>query len=129
MSMSISPISHDKFKQHFGYSHPLKTMYLKGKLPTVKHGIYGEILSKSNVTLEHLVPVSLGGKTELNNLALAAKYKNNERGIEDLFRHTNMDKVILYLDQFKNVITSDFIGNKYIKELALTIEKIRRGVL
>lgn len=51
----ITPIS-------FTYKSPLKTEWLKGNMPSVTHGIYGGILTKDNITLEHIKPHSKGGK-------------------------------------------------------------------
>ena len=59
----------------FGYKSPLKTLYIKGKLH-INKGFYGGTLTKENVTLEHLVPYSKGGKTTLDNLVLATKENN-----------------------------------------------------
>ena len=55
----------------FGYTHYLKTYYLQGKLPTVKRGLYGGILTPETVSLEHILPKEKGGHTTLSNLALA----------------------------------------------------------
>ena len=42
----------------FGYSSPLKTLFKKGKLPSVTKGFYGGTLTKDTVSLEHLKPHS-----------------------------------------------------------------------
>ena len=75
--MRIQPIPPNS--PTFGYSHPLKTLYRQGKLP-VRYGFYGDKLTQKNVSLEHLKPHSKGGKTELSNLVLASKQKNQARG-------------------------------------------------
>ena len=49
----IKPIDSTSFKYH----HPLKTEWLKGKLPTVKYGIYGKELTPKTVSIEHNIPV------------------------------------------------------------------------
>jgi len=46
----------------FGYNSPLKTLFKKGKLPTVTKGFYGGTLTNKTVSLEHLIPHSQGGK-------------------------------------------------------------------
>ena len=63
------------YEPSFGYSSPLKTIWKKGGLPTVKKGFYGDTLTKKNVSLEHLKARSKGGKTSLENLVLASKEK------------------------------------------------------
>ena len=52
----------------FQYNHPLKTLWKQGKLPQVKIGLYNNKLTKKNVSLEHELPVSKGGKTIESNL-------------------------------------------------------------
>ena len=98
----------------FGYTHKLKTLYKKGKIP-LKYGFYGEELTKQNVTLEHLQCISKGGKTELDNLVLATANKNQERGNSPLFSMLNWEYAGRYLEQFRNVVVDDFNGNQYIQ--------------
>ena len=119
--MKIQPIQQNSHS--FGYSHPLKTLYIKGKLP-VKYGFYGDRLTKKNVSLEHLKPFSKGGKTELNNLVLASKQKNQDRGNADIRNFANKETIIEYLSQFIDVKINDFDGNKYINGIIITLRKI-----
>jgi len=106
----------------FGYTHKLKTLYKKGKFPSVKYGFYGEELTKKNVTLEHLQCISKGGKTELDNLVLATANKNQERGNSPLFNMLNWKYVGQYLEQFRDVSVNGFNGNEYIQKI---LEKIK----
>lgn len=112
--MIIPPID-TKSQISFGYHSPLKTLYLKGKLPTVKKGFYGDVLTPKTVSLEHLQPHSQGGKTELSNLVLASKQKNQARGNEDLSKYVNKKCVIDYLIQFVGIKLPNFDGDKYIQ--------------
>ena len=105
----------------FGYSSPLKTMYKAGQLPQVKRGFYGEVLTLKNVSLEHLEPISIGGKTELSNLVLAHKEKNRKRSDRPLGEFINFKAMANYLEQFKNIKVNDFDGNKYI---AMILQKV-----
>ena len=127
--MKIQPLN--KFKRSpqnvtFGYSSPLKTMFLKGELP-VKYGFYGDRLNTKNVSLEHLLPRSKGGKTELSNLVLASKEKNQIRGNQPICRYINLEAMQAYIDQFKNVKTNGFNGNEYIKNILKTVTELVRG--
>lgn len=108
----------------FGYSNPLKTMFKKGQLPSVKYGFYGEKLTTKNVTLEHLLPCSQGGKTELKNLVLATANKNQERGISPLSSMLNWEYAGRYLEQFRDVKLKNFDGNKYIDMILNTIREL-----
>ena len=106
----------------FGYSHQLKTLYKKGKFPSVKYGFYGDELTKKNVTLEHLQCISKGGKTELDNLVLASANKNQERANSPLFSMLNWEYAGRYLEQFRNVSVDGFNGNVYIQ---MILDKIK----
>ena len=105
------------------YSHPLKTLYRQGKLP-VKYGFYGDKLTQKNVSLEHLKPHSKGGKTELSNLVLASKQKNQARGNADIRNFANKETIIKYLSQFIDVKIKDFDGNKYINGIIKTLRNL-----
>lgn len=99
----------------FGYQHPLKTLWKKGLLPTVKKGFYGDELTMKTVSLEHLQPKSQGGKTSLDNLVLASKRTNNLRGDKPLQLFIMKQKAIEYFYQFINIKIKGFDGNKYIE--------------
>lgn len=108
----------------FGYSSVLKTLYKKGKLPTVKYGFYGEKLTHKNCSLEHLVPHSKGGKTELDNLVLATKKNNSIRGNKNIIPFLNIECAIKYLNQFIGVKEFGFNGNEYVVSVLRTLTKI-----
>lgn len=121
--MIITPIGGPTF----GYSHPLKTMFKKGQIPVSK-GFYGDDISPSTVSLEHLLPVSKGGKTELKNLVLASKKQNNKRGNQPLSKYFNPQAFLEYAEEFKKIKTKYFDGQKYIEAISKTIQDlIRRG--
>ena len=117
--MRIQPIQQPTFQ----YNSPLKTLYRKGELP-VKYGFYGDILTQKNVSLEHLKPHSQGGKTELSNLVLASKQKNQARGNADIRNFANKETIIKYLSQFIDVKIKDFDGNKYINGIIKTLRNL-----
>ena len=75
--MEIQPVS-------FGYNNQLKTLYKKGKLPTVQYDISGRKLTKKNVTLDHVIPKSKGGKSIQENYMLATAEFNHLRGNKPL---------------------------------------------
>lgn len=101
----------------FKYNHPLKTLWKKGKLPTVTRGLYGGVLTKDTVSLEHITPVSQGGKTVLDNLALATMENNNARGNEDIGKFLTFEMIRKYLEQFKGIKLREFDGAQYIVQL------------
>lgn len=108
----------------FGYKSPLKTLYLKNKMPSVKYGFYGDKLTKANVSLEHLIPHSKGGSSHLDNFVLASKHKNQLRGNQDIRNFATMDNVVRYLSQFIDLKIDDFNGNSYIQKVVKTLKKL-----
>ena len=108
----------------FGYSHQLKTLFKKGKLPTVKKGFYGGDLSIDTVSLEHMQPHSQGGRTILENLVLATKKNNNARGNASILDFCNVEHIKTYLKQFEDVVVAGFVGNEYIKKITKTLKNM-----
>ena len=80
----VSNIPLGAYNINFGYHSVLKDLFREDKLPTVKYGLYGDKLTKDNVSLEHLVPHSKNGKSKLFNFTLASKQKNSLRSNEDI---------------------------------------------
>lgn len=99
----------------FKYSHPLKTAYRKGLLPKDIKGLYKVKLTQKNVSLEHGIPASIGGLTTFDNLFLADKVKNRERGTKPLLEVVTKEDIAEYLSQFINVKNKFIDGIKYIK--------------
>jgi hypothetical protein len=99
----------------FKYSHPLKTAYRKGLLPKNLKGLYKVELTQKNVSLEHGIPASLGGPTTYDNLFLADKFKNIERGTKPLLKVVTKEDIAEYLSQFIEVKNRFIDGMKYIK--------------
>ena len=107
----------------FGYTNKLKTLYLKGKIKP-KYGLYGDKLTKKTVTLEHILCRSKGGKTEIENLALASARMNNARGNKPLSEYLTPEGLAYYCDYFMHVKLLEFDGVKYIKALLKTINNV-----
>lgn len=112
------------FPNFAGYNSILKTLWKRGKLASVKRGLYGDILTKDNLSLEHLKPHSKGGKTVLSNLALASKEKNNFRNSKPLKDFLTSEMVDNYLKQFKDIHARGFSGNRYIEMLRKTFKEL-----
>lgn len=111
--MQIKPIDNISF----GYNNILKSEWLKGNLPTVKRGFYGDVLTKKNVSLEHLQPRSKGGKTITGNVALADKGMNAKRGIEPIEKYVTFEMWKSYLKQFEKIKNKFIDGMAYIKAI------------
>jgi hypothetical protein len=107
----------------FGYTNELKTLFKKGLLPMVKVDAGGNKLTKKNVTLDHIIPRSKGGKSITGNYMLAEKTFNSNRGADPLTDWATMEGIIKYLNQFIGVRVGNFIGNNYITEVLRTLER------
>ena len=126
--MKTNPVEHKfghpkPYPVSFGYTNKLKTLYLRGKIKP-KSGIYGDRLTKKTVSLEHILPKSLGGKTEIENLALASMRMNNARGNKPLREFLTPEALAKYIDQFINIKIPEFDGVKYVSNLLKTINKV-----
>ena len=107
----------------FTYSNKLKTLFKKGLLPTVQVDAAGNKLTKKNVTLDHVIPKSKGGKSYTGNYMLAARDFNWARGNDPLLKWATPESLIKYLNQFIGVRVKGFIGNEYITEILQTLER------
>lgn len=87
--MKVNEINNISFK----YNHPLKTLWKQGKMPQVKIGLYNNKLTKKNVSLEHELPISKGGKSTLDNYALASREANSKRGNDDILDFLTVDMI------------------------------------
>ncbi len=100
----------------------LKTYWLQGYMPSVKRGIYGGILTRENVSLEHIQPKTKRGRGGMDNLALATKVNNQRRKCKPLESVINREKIDQYLNQFVGIILPDFNGDEYIKKVNETVD-------
>ncbi len=105
------------------YSWLVKKAWKAGKLPQVKKGFYGDTLTMSNLTVEHLKPHSQGGPTVSSNLVLASKNKNCARGDKPIKDYVDPTNARTYLEQFRDVAMKGFKGNRYIEKIEKTLKK------
>ena len=108
----------------FGHKWLVKDLWRKGKLPTVVKGIYGDVLTQKNLTAEHIVPLSKGGKTITSNLALASAANNQARSNKPLKDFANPRTLKEYVDQFIGVKTRLFNGDAYRRDLIKLFTKL-----
>lgn len=108
----------------FKYKSVLKSEWLKGNMPTVQRGLYGGKLTSKNITLEHILPHSKGGKTELANLALAVDVNNFKRSSKPLSNCLTRDMFETYCKQFEDIKLPTFDGKKYIINLSKTVDRL-----
>lgn len=94
---------------NFGYKNRLKTEWLRGNLPELKHDFYdGSLLERDTLTLEHLQPKSKGGKTVTANLVLTNYNNNMKRGNRDIREYINKEAVRKYLEEARQIKLKGF---------------------
>lgn len=106
----------------FGYQHDLKTAWKKGLMPQVQRGVYGNVLTQDTISLEHIQPYSLGGKTTLDNLFLADRTANAKRGTKPIMEVLTYKQLFDYLCQFIDVKNKYVNGKDYVIKI---MKKIR----
>ena len=109
---------------NFGYKSILKTYWLKGKMPTVLYDMGGNLLTKKNVTLGHMLPHSKGGKSCLANYMLETAQYNMNKGNQPFSKFFNSDAFKAYCEQFKSVDLPDFSGKGYVEQITKTAERL-----
>lgn len=119
MQVTFSTYHQPTFRQSL-----LKGLFKRGKLPTVKKGLYGGDLTPETVTDEHIIPRSKGGSSRPGNIALATEKNNGGRGNDPLKQHLTEEQAEEYLEQFRDVEVPEenFDGNSYIRKAWWSIQ-------
>ena len=115
--MNIQPVDNINFNSK------LKTLYKKGVIK-VKYGLYGEELTKKNVSDEHIICKCNGGTNDLSNIALASKELNNARGCNPIENFITLGMLRNYLLQFKGIKCNGFDGDSYIRLIRRTFKEL-----
>ena len=113
------------FPNNFGYKNVLKTEWIAGKLPELKHDFYdGSLLNPETVTLEHLLPKSKGGKTTLTNLVLTNYQNNFRRSNKDIRQYINIEAAKQYIEEAKKIKTHNINGENYAKSIVNRLKSL-----
>lgn len=123
--MQVKRVDTTKPQITFTYSNILKTLYKRGKLPSVKYDVSGRKLTKKNATLDHIKPKSQGGKSVLSNYMLATNEFNSLRGAKPITDFLTVEGLSRYINQFIGVVVDGFNGNEYVKMILKTIDEVR----
>ena len=119
--MRVEPVP--KSTVTFGYKHPVKTYYLKGKIPLVKD-FYGGDLRPDTATIEHLLPVSKGGKTTTSNVVISNRHNNELRSNFPLKDFINFEAMEEYLAVFEKIDLPGLNGKAYADAIRRTVHKL-----
>lgn len=104
-----------------GYNFKLKKLYREGKLPKDLVDMGGNRITQKNLSGDHAIPRSKGGKTTDDNMVLATKQFNNLRGNRPLREVTTIDNLIKWVKQY---IELDPIDGFDFKRYVIGILKI-----
>ena len=106
-----------------GYNFKLKKLYREGKLPNDLVDLGGNKLTQKNLSGDHGIPRSKGGKTTDANMILATKNFNNLRGNRPLREVVTVDNLIKWVNQYIQLEPIEgFDFRKYVAGILKIIE-------
>ena len=106
----------------FGYKSVLKKDFDSGKIP-LKKDITGHPLKRGQATVDHTIPKSKGGKSELYNFTLMNKEANMARGNKPLRYFIDFESLIEYIRTMLDVKTEHINGVEYVKKWLKNLTK------
>ena len=107
-----------------GYNFKLKKLYREGKLPNDLVDMGGNRLTQKNLSGDHGIPRSKGGKTNDENMILATKQFNNLRGNRPLKEVVTVDNLIKWVNQYVQLEPIDgFDFRKYVVGILKILER------
>ena len=111
----------------FGARSILKTEFERGNIP-LKKDITGHPLKRGESSLDHTIPKSKGGKSDLFNYSLMNVIANNRRSNKPIEPCIDLVSLLEYIKIMLDVKTMDFDGLQYIKGwLRTLIRAIKEG--
>ena len=100
----------------------LKTEYERGRIP-LKRDITGHKLKKGYESVDHTIPKSKGGKSNLYNYSLMDSIANNKRGNKPIKPFIDLESLVEYVSVMLDVKTPDLDGVDYVKKWLKTLLK------
>lgn len=117
--MNILPVS----LISFGNKSPLKTEFLNGNI-NIKKDITGADIDNGNVTLDHTVPKSKGGKSNIYNYSLMNREANIRRGNKSLRGMVDLRCLLDYIIAMLDVKTMNVDGVDYLRKWLRNLRKV-----
>lgn len=84
-------------------------------MPTVKHDIGGNLLTRENITNGHMLAKSKGGVTTLKNLTLETADYNQLKGNKPFSWFFDVKSFMQYCDEISQVNLKNFNGLEYVR--------------
>jgi len=100
----------------------LKTEFERGRIP-LKRDITGHKLKKGYESIDHTIPKSKGGKSNLYNYSLMDTIANNKRGNKPLKPFIDLESLVEYISVMLDVKTPDLDGVDYVRKWLKTLLK------
>lgn len=118
LESNVDPYPPPKEQSFKGYNFKLKKLYRQGKLPKDLVDIGGNKLNSKNLSGDHAIPRSMGGKNTDDNMMLATKQFNSLRGNRPLKEVVTLESTIKWANQFINLPPIDgFNFQKYVASI------------
>lgn len=105
------------------FNSKIKKLFKQGKLK-LDYGLYGERLTKDNVSDEHIICKCFGGQTVETNIALASKEMNNRRGCKPIQDFVTIEMVNKYIERVMQNNLKEYDIEAYCKGILNTFSKI-----
>jgi hypothetical protein len=98
----------------------LKTEFRRGRIP-LKKDITGRKIK--TVSIDHTIPTSKGGKSNLYNYSLMDRASNMERSNKPIKKSIDLESLIEYILVMMDVETDSFNGVNYLKGWLRTLKR------
>ena len=106
----------------------LKKDFDKGLIP-LKKDITGHKLKRNEVTLDHTIPKSKGGASNIYNYSLMNGLANNKRGNKPIEPFIDLESLIEYIKVMLDVKTPDVDGVDYLRGwLRTLLRALKQGL-
>lgn len=105
------------------FNSKIKKLFKQGKLK-LDYGLYGEPLTKENVSDEHIICKCFGGQTVETNIALASKEMNNRRGCKPIQDFVSVEMVNKYIERVMQNNIKGYDLEAYCNGILNTFSKI-----
>ena len=106
----------------FQYNSILKDEFKRGAIKLTKD-ITGKPINKKNVSLDHTIPKSKGGKSNIFNYSIMDRISNMQRSNKPIEKSIDLQSLIEYIIVMMDVKTEDFDGIKYLKGWLRTLNR------
>ena len=107
-----------------GYNFKLKKLFRQGKLPKDLVDLGGNKITQKNLSGDHALAKSKGGKNSKDNMVLATKQFNSMRGNRPLKEVVTMENLVKWANQYlklKPIDGFDFV--QYVQNILAIIAK------